>query len=99
VGDTEEILLCCQLWARPGQEDGLTAYETLVLALVPDHGGEVLQRACSDGADGHPHEVQLYRFPSRASLDGYLQDPRRLALTDQRDRVVARTELFPVALL
>lgn len=93
-----EIRLCCLLWAQPGQEAGLRAYEDKVLALVPEHGGTV-QRAVSDGADGRPHEVQLYRFAGQRELDGYLADPRRTALTEERDRVVARTELFPVDLL
>lgn len=96
TSDDTEIRLCCLLWARPGQQEGLTAYEDTVLALVAEHGGEVLQRAASDGADGHPHEVQLYRFGSSEDLDGYLADPRRTALAAERDRVVERTELFPV---
>jgi hypothetical protein len=95
----DEIRLCCLLWAHPGQEAGLTAYEDSVLALVPEHGGTVLQRALSDGAGGRPHEVQLYRFATQGDLDGYLADPRRTALTAERDRVVARTELFPVVLV
>jgi hypothetical protein len=93
------IQLCCFLWAHLGQEVALTAYEDRVLALVPEHGGSVLQRAVSDGAHGRPHEVQLYRFTSQAALDGYVADPRRAALTYERDRVVARTELFPVVLV
>jgi antibiotic biosynthesis monooxygenase (ABM) superfamily enzyme len=92
----DQIQLCCLLWAHPGQEAGLSAYEDRVLTLVPEHGGSVLQRAVSDGAGGRPHEVQLYRFTSQQDLDGYLADPRRAALAAERDRVVARTELFPV---
>ena len=41
-------------------------------------------------------EVQLYRVPNQALLDAYLADPRRLELTAERERVVARTELFRV---
>lgn len=99
ASDTDELLLCCLLWARSGEAAGLTAYENEVLALIPEHGGEVLQRARSDGADGHPHEVQVYRFASQTALDSYLDDPRRLARIDERDRVIERTELFPVRLL
>ena len=91
-----EVRLGCFLWAVPGLEIGLAAYEDTVLALVGEHGGQVVQRARTDGADGRPHEVQLFRFADRAALDGYLGDPRRLALAAERDRVVARTELFPV---
>ncbi|MGI9822054.1 hypothetical protein [Agromyces sp. Marseille-Q5079] len=92
----ESLLLCCLLWAHPGEEAAMSAYEDRVLALLGTHGGEVLERLRGDGAAGHPHEVQSFRFPNQASLDAYLHDPERLALADERDRVVARTELFPV---
>ena len=90
--------LCCLLWAAPGEEDALRRYEDAVLALVPEHGGTVVQRAVGDGSDGQPHEVQLLRFPDPAALDRYVADPRRQAMSDERDRVVARTDLFTVEL-
>ncbi|MEU5872378.1 hypothetical protein AB0A73_12575 [Glycomyces sp. NPDC047369] len=90
------IELCCLLRARPGLEADLSAYEDRVLALVPEHGGELLSRAVGDGAGGHPHEVHTYRFPLQDNLDAYLADPRRTALTAERDRVVESTVLFPV---
>lgn len=91
-----EILLCCLIWAREGLADDMHAYESDVLTLIPEHGGEVLSRALCDGADGHPDEVQFYRFASQDALDSYLSDPRRGAQAAERERVVARTELFPV---
>lgn len=94
----EPVRLCCFLWARPDQEIGLAEYEDQVLSFVAEHGGDVLQRARTGGSDGRPHEIQLFYFPDQAALDAYLNDPRRLALTGERDRVVARTELFPVVL-
>ncbi|MEV0951199.1 hypothetical protein [Promicromonospora sp. NPDC050249] len=95
----DQIQLCCLLWAHPGQEAALTAYEDQVLKLLPEHGGTVVQRAVSDGTEGRPHEVQLFRFESQGGLDSYLADPRRTALEKERDRVVAGTEVFPVELL
>ncbi|SFK05575.1 DUF1330 domain-containing protein [Cellulomonas sp. KH9] len=92
------LTLCCLLRAVPGREAALQAYEDAVLALLPDHGGSVLQRAVGDGGDGQPHEVQILRFPDAAALDAYVADPRRARMADERDRVVARTEVFPVAL-
>jgi antibiotic biosynthesis monooxygenase (ABM) superfamily enzyme len=88
--------LCCLLRARPGAEQELTAYEDKVLSLLPEHGGELLSRVVGDGAEGRPHEVHVYRFAGQGSLDAYMADPRRLALAEERDRVVASTELFPV---
>lgn len=90
------MTLCCLLWAVPGQEQAMTAYEDEVLALLPDHGISVVQRVVGGGADGTPHEVQIHAVPNQAALDGYVNDPRRLALAETRDRVVARTELFGV---
>ena len=90
------VELCVLLWAHPGHEDGLVAYEDRVLALVPAHGGAVIQRARSSGETGHPLEVQFYRFPSEAALQAYLADDRRVALAAERDRVVSRTELMRV---
>jgi hypothetical protein len=92
------ISLCCLLWARPGLTAALEVYETSVLALVPAHGGTVVHRAIGHGTTGQPDEVQTFVFPDRAALDDYLADPRRTALASERDRVVARTELFPVTL-
>jgi uncharacterized protein (DUF1330 family) len=90
------VELCVLLWAHPGQEEALVAYEDRVLNLVPAHGGTVLQRARSSGEGGHPLEVQFCRFPSEEALQGYLADDRRVALAAERDRVVARTELMRV---
>ncbi|BDZ48507.1 hypothetical protein GCM10025867_07480 [Frondihabitans sucicola] len=92
----DSITLCCLLWARDGAAGALSDYEDAVLEFLAPHGGELLTRVVSEGTDGVPDEVQTYRFPSAAALDGYLHDPARLALADWRDRVVARTELFPV---
>jgi hypothetical protein len=92
----DAIMLCCLLWAHPGQEAALVAYEDQVLAFVPDHRGEVLERVRGDGSLGHPLEVQIYRFADQSALDAYIADPRRVALADERDRVIARTDLFAV---
>ena len=89
--------LCCLLWAHPGREAALVEYEDRVLALLPDHGATLVSRVRSDGADGHPLEVQLFEFPSQDSLDAYLADPRRTALAADRDAAIAKNELIPVS--
>ncbi|MEP6481564.1 MAG: hypothetical protein ABJA94_06100 [Rhodoglobus sp.] len=92
------IALAALLWAHPGRENDLIAYETAVLALLPDHGGRVVQRARTGGSDDQPLEIQIFEFESQAGVDSYLADPRRLALAGERDAAVARTELLPVTL-
>jgi uncharacterized protein (DUF1330 family) len=91
--------MCVLLWAQPDADDALIAYEDRVLALVPEHGGRVLNRARSSGADGQPLEIQLLEFPSAAALSGYMTDSRRVVLADDRDRAVAKTEVINVDLV
>jgi uncharacterized protein (DUF1330 family) len=93
------LTLCVLLWAHPGAGDALVDYEDRVLDLVPGHGGRVLQRARSSGADGQPLEIQLLEFPSAAALNDYMTDGRRLSLADDRDRAVARTQVIDVELV
>jgi uncharacterized protein (DUF1330 family) len=91
--------MCVLLWAQPDADDALIAYEDRVLALVPEHGGRVLNRARSSGADGQPLEIQLLEFPSAAALSGYMTDSRRVVLADDRDRAIAKTEVINVDLI
>lgn len=90
------VTLCVLLWAREGQADRLVAYEDRVLGLMAEHGGQVLHRVRSAGGGDEPFEVQLLAFASDVALDGYLQDDRRTALADERDAVVAATQVIRV---
>ncbi|GGN63237.1 hypothetical protein GCM10010112_22310 [Actinoplanes lobatus] len=94
------IQLCVFLWARPGAVEALTAYEDKVLALLSQHDGRLVERArTADGAaPDAPAEVQLIEFRSQAGYDGFLADPRRTAMSAERDAAIARTDLFPVTL-
>ena len=99
VPETPEVN-CVLLWARPGMEAALSAYEDKVLRLIAEHGGRVLERGTvlpGSHYDGEPPtEVQLLEMPSAASLDAYVNDPRRLALAAERDAAIARTDLFRI---
>lgn len=98
--DVEDSLtLCVLLWAREGAERQLVAYEDAVLQLVQTHGGRVLQRARTDGADNSPLEIHLLQFPSENALGAYMNDPRRAALAADRDLAIARTEVHRVEIV
>ena len=93
------VTLCVLLWARPGAESGLVAYEDQVLDIASGYGGRVLQRARSGGDDGQPLEIQLLEFPTAQAVAEFMADGRRQALADERDRVIARTEVIDVRLV
>jgi len=84
------------LWAHPGMDQSLIAYEDAVLTLVDQHDGRVVHRARTDGADGRPLEIQLFEWASQEAMDGYMADPRRVALAADREKAVARTEIVSV---
>ena len=88
--------MCVLLWARPAKEHELRIYEDRVLALLPDHGGRVLQRVRPVGGSDEPTEVQLLQFPDEGALDGFMADDRRTALTEERDEAIERTEVLRV---
>jgi len=93
------VTLCVLLWARPGAEDGLVAYEDRVLGIASGHGGRVLQRARSSGTGGQPLEIQLLEFPSAQALDSFMTDGRRQSLAGERDRVISKTEVIEIQLV
>jgi uncharacterized protein (DUF1330 family) len=82
-----------------GEEHALIAYEDAVLQLLPAHGGRVLQRARTNGTEDGPLEIHVLTFPSEAALDAYMNDPRRAALSADRERAIARTAVHRVALV
>lgn len=90
------LTLCVLLWPVPGQDDALTAYEDEVLALLGDHGAQVVSRVRRADDTAGPLEVQVIELPDEDALQAYLADPRRLASSDVRDRAIARTEMFRV---
>jgi hypothetical protein len=58
----------------PNSVDDFVAYERVVFALLPDHGGTLEQRFRS--ADGAT-EIHIVRFPSHEAFAAYRADPRR----------------------
>ena len=90
------VTLCVLLWARDGRAAELTAYEDRVLALLGDHDARVVFRGRVTSERDAPTEVQILTFGSDAALDAYMNDERRLAMSDQREAAVERTEVIPV---
>ena len=96
------IHLDVRLTYVPGQEADGADYERTVLGYWREHGGEVLAAfrpaAWANGMRA-ADEVQHLRIPSRAQLDAYMADPRRVALAHVRDRAIATTEVVMSELL
>jgi uncharacterized protein (DUF1330 family) len=90
------IRICVLLWRTDEPVQRLRSYEDTVLALLPEHGGQVLQRLAIEGTPEEPCEVQVLEFASQSHLDGFMSDERRLALAPERDAAIARTQVLRV---
>ena len=66
------IQLCVPLWATAGCEAALVDYEDTVLALIPQHGGQVVSRVRRLDRTEGPFEVQLITFPDDDSVSAYM---------------------------
>jgi uncharacterized protein (DUF1330 family) len=90
------LTLCILLYAVPGAEAGLVAYEDRVLALVAAHGGRVRSRVRQVEPGDGPYEVHVLEFPDQRAFDAYMADPDRLARAEERERAITRTEVLRV---
>jgi uncharacterized protein (DUF1330 family) len=98
LGRGEAVELHVSLWAHVGNERALTEYENRVLALLADHDANLVARVSplpTDVAD-LPTEIHIIRFATQAAFDAYMVDPRRAAMSAERDAAVARTLIVPV---
>jgi uncharacterized protein (DUF1330 family) len=88
------VLLLVQIVRVP--PEGVTTfqrYESLVLPMLPRHGGKFERRL--RGEDGHI-EVHIVAFPNHEALDAYRNDPDRLKHLPLLEESRAETELIEV---
>ncbi|WP_236792029.1 hypothetical protein [Amycolatopsis sp. GM8] len=89
------IRLCVLLWPAEGRDADLRRYEDAVLPLLGEHSGRLVTReTVVRASDDEPLEVQVIELRDQAALDGYLSDPRRLALEEQRAAAITRTQIL-----
>lgn len=91
------IVVTQLIYVHEGHEDDFLEFESVVLPLLPHHGGELLLRARPHpkaiiaGTSEPPYEIHLVQFPDEAALDRYMNDPTRRAVLHLKDRSVRAT--------
>ena len=89
------VRLCVLLWPFEGRESDLRHYEDAVLRLLDDYDGQLIARETVERASREePLEVQVIELTNQAALDGYMTDPRRLALDEERSYAIERTQIL-----
>jgi len=91
----ERVCLVVSLWIKGTDVAGFEAFERAAAAIMSNYGGNVEQVVRCSGVEGSPFEVHIVTFPSTQALQEYRDDPRLVELRPLRERVIARTEIWP----
>lgn len=91
---SSRLTVIVSLWLRDGDVAAFEAFERNVASIVAAHGGRLESVIRCGGRDGAPFEVHVVTWPGAAALEAYRKDPRTLALRAERERVIARTEIW-----
>jgi uncharacterized protein (DUF1330 family) len=93
------VHIIVHLFAAPGQKEGMKSYEDKVLRIFRKHGGEIVaafkpSARLQLGGQPDPDEIQILTINSMEAFEGFKSDSERLDLSNERKRVITRTELF-----
>ena len=81
-------------WANPDTGEDLSTYLDGIVEMMVEHGGIVTHRGVTDASDDQPLEIHMCQFESEDELDNFMGDARRVSLSPERVRVIARMEIM-----
>jgi len=90
------VNLVVSLWLRHDDVAAFESFERAAASVMAKHGGRiahVVRRADGERGDG-PFEVHVVSFPSWTSFEAYRADEAFKVLLPQRERLIARTEIW-----
>ncbi|BCM91576.1 hypothetical protein IAD21_03451 [Abditibacteriota bacterium] len=92
-----ELHLIVRLWLHPEANVAeFEEFERAVAQILQNHGGRI-ERAfrTEEPTNGNePFEIHLVSFPDDEAFKSYRSDELTLALAPQRERLIARTEIW-----
>jgi uncharacterized protein (DUF1330 family) len=93
--DESRLTFIVCIWLKDKDVAGFEAFERQAATIMAAHGGRVENVVRCGGEGGAPFEVHVVSFPDAAAAGAYRADPRLVKLLPLRDRVIARTEVWP----
>jgi uncharacterized protein (DUF1330 family) len=91
------LYITVHLYGRTGTPGEFKEYESKALGIFKKHGGEVLvayaPSRLKDQVDC-PDEIQILKIPSQSDFDKFMNDPDRIAMAQEREMVIRKTEVF-----
>jgi uncharacterized protein (DUF1330 family) len=92
-----KLHLIVRLWLRDEANIGeFEKFERAAAGVMAQHGGSIERafRRKETQESEEPFEVHLVKFPDAEAFAAYRDDDRTLALKEQRERLIARTEIW-----
>ncbi len=78
---------------HPDKRVEFDAYERRVMEILRGHGGELLHALIADDAAAAGFdELHVLTFPDQQAFESFRSDPRRDALSAQRNACIAETK-------
>ena len=90
------VSLVVSLWLNTDDVAAFESFERSAVRVMTRHGGRidnVVRLTDAERGDG-PFEVHIVSFPSWSAFDAYRADSAFKALLPQRERLIARTEVW-----
>ena len=76
----------------------LQSFEQKVLPLLEKHGGRLdaafTPNPETTSVDDRPDEIHVLSFPSEAAFVAYREDPKLLALSEERTKAIRNTQFI-----
>ena len=78
------------LWVKRGKEEAYAEYERKAQVNMANYGGKLIEKSCPEIG---PTERHVLAFPSLFSFEAYRRGPEALAIREERDTCIEKTEI------
>lgn len=91
------LYITVHLYGKTGIPGEFKAYEIKALNIFRKYGGEVViayAPLIKKEAINIPDEIQVLKIASQTDFENFLNAPDRMAMTEERNSVIKKTEVF-----
>jgi len=82
------------LYAGPEGLSGLREYESQLIPVLREYGGELLSASRNTAIDSGPDEIHVIQFSHQDQFEAYQKDERVQQLRTKREQYIARKVAF-----
>jgi uncharacterized protein (DUF1330 family) len=89
------IQIIALLYASTNGIEGLREYESQVIPLLREHGGQLISASSKDNkSEDEPDEIHIIQFPDAKNFEAYKNDQRVVNLASIKSERLRKVDLF-----